>query len=103
MSNLTIDECKRIISKGRKQLTAADDIIAELESENDELREAWLNQAKTIYEQIMRIRELESLVRDMCQAYECGGGCVMYDECQHWNDDRCPMEERITALGIEVD
>lgn len=31
MSKLTIDECKRIISKGRKQLTAAEKRIAELE------------------------------------------------------------------------
>ncbi|MBR2804208.1 MAG: hypothetical protein IKE20_03560 [Eggerthellaceae bacterium] len=32
MSKLTIDECKQIISKGRKQLTAAEGRIAELES-----------------------------------------------------------------------
>lgn len=32
MSKLTIDECKQIISKGRKQLTAAEKRIAELES-----------------------------------------------------------------------
>lgn len=32
MSNLTIDECKQIISKGRRQLTVAEKRIAELES-----------------------------------------------------------------------
>ena len=32
MSNLTIDECRRIISEGRRQLTAAEGRIAVLES-----------------------------------------------------------------------
>lgn len=32
MSKLTIDECKQIILKGRKQLTSAEQRIVELES-----------------------------------------------------------------------
>lgn len=34
MSKLTVDECKRIILQGKKQLTAAEQHIAELEANN---------------------------------------------------------------------
>jgi len=34
MSKLTVDECKRIIMQGKKQLTAAEQRIAELEANN---------------------------------------------------------------------
>ena len=34
MSKLTVEECKRIIMQGRKQLTAAEQRIAELEANN---------------------------------------------------------------------
>ena len=34
MSKLTVDECKRIIMQGKKQLTAAEQRIAELEASN---------------------------------------------------------------------
>ena len=50
-----------------------------------------------------RNAELAQLVRDMRRGHECGAGCAMYDECQHPRDDRCLMEERMAALGIEVD
>lgn len=45
MTKLTVDECKRIISKGRKQLTEAEKRIAELEAENDRLRRAGYKEA----------------------------------------------------------
>ena len=42
-----------------------EDRLGEFFPEHDELLDAWANQAKTIYEQFGRIKDLEQLVCDM--------------------------------------
>lgn len=88
-----IDKLKRLNGELCAEINEKDRRIRELETENDELLEAWSNQAKTIYEQIKRIRNLESLVRDMYSMREC-----------FRPNNRWPwIEKRIRELGIEVD
>ena len=81
MSKLTVDECKRIISKGRKQLTAAEKRIAELEAENNALRnqnyimvtaDRFVTLVNEFEAKDERIKELEGeLVRAM--SHSCDG------------------------------
>ena len=89
MGKLTIDECKRIISKGRRQLTEAQARIAELEAERDHWQGVALKRTA-------KNAELRELVWDMARELRgLNDGGISTDCMEH--------ERRMRELGIEVD
>ena len=75
-----------------------DDRLGEFFPEYDELLDSWSNQAKTIYEQFGRIKDLEQLVRD---AYWLIVRAIWSHESQ--GKFAADWTERVSVLGIEVD
>lgn len=95
MGKLTVDECKRIIIAGRRQLTAAGRRIAELERENAEALQMLANQAATIKGQIEGLYVRDEMIRDLWTAITWMHG--MSDA------KRDELRRRIRDMGIDLD
>ena len=72
-------------------------------------RQGYYLDAETIRNKQEHIAELESLVRDLWDGYDCFQCKLFCDECKVKSQEQmeavgpCKMERRISALGIEVD
>ena len=87
MSKLTVDECKRIIMQGKKQLTAAEQRIAELEANNSS---RWFElfgtpeRAARVIAALNNCRVTDCIdcwARGACRYYGCGDD---YDALLGW-------------------
>lgn len=70
--SLTVDECKRIISKGRRQLTEAEE----------------------------RIEQLEQLVRDMMELDQMRHGPFSWEREEKKQDMRGSINARLIRMGF---
>ena len=70
--------------------------IAELQRENEEVLEAWANQAATIKAQIDGLHARDELIRDMFREVLVLDGIGVPTDCME-------HEQRMRELGIEVD
>ena len=90
---------------GKMEQAIADELSAELETENEQLRMAKTLLSNSEQAKIEHIGNLESLVRDMWEGLDCFR-CPMHGkDCFVKKVDEagpCRMVERMNALGIEV-
>lgn len=87
MSKLTVDECKRIIMQGKKQLTAAEQRIAELEGEQES---RWFKLFGTPERAANTILALQicPMSKDECEEF-----CPAHDVCfEFYKDGRTVYE-----------
>lgn len=94
MGKLTIDECKRIISKGRRQLTEAQERIAELERILDLDKLEIIRLTNEVFER-------DELIRDLARRVPWSS--AFYDGEWHMSPTDELLVARIRELGIEVD
>lgn len=104
-----IDELTAEVAQLKRSLGGSQAANSRLKGENRTLTEA-LDKVKDVNgalcaevnEKDRRIRNLESLVRDLWRGYACDT-CTMIAECPaevRWNGGECKMEKRMTdALG----